>query len=280
VSSIDQEKRKVRRILVRLAFFVAAMGAPVTAHAYRPFDGTDADVAKPGEFELEMGPGYMAGPAMPPTFALPTMVLNQGMGHGFEFVVDGTNQMPLHRAGGEPVASLVDTDVQLKWLFHEGSLQGRSGLSAATEFGPLLPTSEQGHYGADANVIVSQRWSALTLHLNNGYVRTRDAKNEIVSSLIFETLARHAVHPVAEVLFRHEMEVGSDTVYSVLVGGIWRTSDSLVFDFGAREELVDRNPATEVRIGLTWTLPIWTTATTSETEQSACNEVKGHGVIR
>ena len=278
MSSTAQEEHKVRRIFVLLASFAAAMGAPVTAHAYRPFDGTDADVAKPGEFELEMGPGYMAGPAMPPTFALPTMVLNQGMGHGVEFVVDGTNQMPLHRAGGEPVATLVDTDVQLKWLFHEGSLQGRSGLSAATEFGPLLPTSEQGHYGADANVIVSQRWSALTLHLNNGYVRTRDARNEIVSGLILETLARHAVHPVAELLFRHELELGSDAVYSVLVGGIWRASDNFVFDFGAREELVDRNPATEVRVGLTWTLPIWTIATPSETEQSA--QAKRRGVIR
>jgi hypothetical protein len=114
--------------------------------------------------------------------------------------------------------------------------------------------------------------------LNNGYVRTRDAKNEIVSSLIFETLARHAVHPVAEILFRREIELGSDTVYSVLIGGIWRASDHFVFDFGAREELVDQNLATEVRVGLTWTLPIWTTAQTSETEQSG--RAKGHGVIR
>jgi len=30
-----------------------------SAHAYRPFDGTDADVAELGEFELELGPAHV-----------------------------------------------------------------------------------------------------------------------------------------------------------------------------------------------------------------------------
>lgn len=35
---------------------VALLAVAHDAHAYRPFDGTDADVAEPGEIELHLGP--------------------------------------------------------------------------------------------------------------------------------------------------------------------------------------------------------------------------------
>jgi hypothetical protein len=37
-----------------VALVLAALSG--SALAYRPFDSTDADVARPGEFELELGP--------------------------------------------------------------------------------------------------------------------------------------------------------------------------------------------------------------------------------
>jgi hypothetical protein len=41
-------------LLQLLAFLLMQFGYPHLALAYRPFDSTDADVAKPGE--LELGP--------------------------------------------------------------------------------------------------------------------------------------------------------------------------------------------------------------------------------
>jgi hypothetical protein len=51
--------------LFKVAWVVAGLVfAPSRAEAYRPFDGTDADVAEVGVFELELGPVqyYRLGP--------------------------------------------------------------------------------------------------------------------------------------------------------------------------------------------------------------------------
>src|SRR6188768_1284789 len=48
------------------------------AHAYRPFDGTDGDVADTGEFELELGPLHYAQEGDEKFFLTPT-VLNLGI---------------------------------------------------------------------------------------------------------------------------------------------------------------------------------------------------------
>jgi hypothetical protein len=46
----------MRRALLGMAVVSALVTPTSTAHAYRPFDGTDADVAELGDFELELGP--------------------------------------------------------------------------------------------------------------------------------------------------------------------------------------------------------------------------------
>ena len=45
------------RCAAALLIFLAVAARPGPAFAYRPFDGTDAAVAAPGELEVELQPG-------------------------------------------------------------------------------------------------------------------------------------------------------------------------------------------------------------------------------
>jgi hypothetical protein len=55
--------------------------------AYRPFDGTDADVAEEGTFELELAPvGYVHQPSYD-ALVVPSLVLNQGIDDDVELVL-------------------------------------------------------------------------------------------------------------------------------------------------------------------------------------------------
>lgn len=238
-----------------LLSFVAVAIAPATASAYRPFDGTDADVAKPGEFELEIGPGYLAGRGLSTSLALPSFVLNQGLFPHWELVVDGKNVVPVHHEPGERRAELDDTDVQLKWVFREGSLQGKRGVSLATEFGALLPTTgEERGVGAIANLIASYKWSALAVHLDLGGAVRRDDRF-VTGSIIMEGPFRLAIRPVLEVLVSRELSVA--TLYSTLCGFIWKVGEDTALDAGLRRGMTAGQPFTEVRLGLTWSFPVW-----------------------
>ena len=69
--------------------------APRAALAYRPFDGTDADVAERGEFELELGPlGYfrLGGTNF---LIVPGAVLNYGILPRTELVLQGFNYLQI-----------------------------------------------------------------------------------------------------------------------------------------------------------------------------------------
>src|SRR5579859_7136103 len=101
-------------VVTSALFMASVLLASPSALAYRPFDGTDADVAHPGEFELEIGPAYTVSRGLGPGLALPSIVLNQGLLAGWELVVDGRNDVSLDRAPGSPMMRVDDVDVQLK----------------------------------------------------------------------------------------------------------------------------------------------------------------------
>jgi hypothetical protein len=259
MSAAETPTKRARNAVVRwtaAAVATAILTTSGSALAYRPFDGTDADTAHPGEFELEMGPAYQARAGRSASLALPALVLNQGLLPGWELVVDARNVVGADPNASAPPPRVDDVDVQLKWVLRRGSLQGASGLSIATEFGPLLPSlgGETG-FGADANLIVSQRWADFTVHLNGGVARTRDASTMGVASLILEGPAVAGVRPVAEPLVSHD--VAGPTVYSLLAGAIWQASDDLALDVATRGGLEDGAGVVEVRVGLTWSLPVW-----------------------
>src|SRR3982074_1129244 len=142
------------------------------AGAYRPFDGTDAAVAAPGELEIELQPAGRLREGGNTTLVAPATVIKYGLSEGWEVVLQGQGQTPLSPSGP---TSLTSAGAFLKHVLQPGSLQDKSCPSAATEFGVLLPDST-GNSGVGASLagIVSQRWDGGTIHLNAETALTRD----------------------------------------------------------------------------------------------------------
>jgi hypothetical protein len=229
---------------------------PITALAYRPFDGTDASVASYGDLELELGPvGYLRT-SRQQFLVAPATILNVGVMPNWELVLQGNNQFLLGQASGDPRYQLVNTGLFLKGILREGSLQGKDGLSVATEVGPLLPTvnSERGT-GMSAVVIVSQRWPWGTIHLNSEAELTRTHNLDLFGGAIIEGPYDWTVRPVAEMFYEKDFSIGS--TFSGLLGAIWRVNEGLSFDLGLRGARVDQENLFEVRAGFTWATPLW-----------------------
>ncbi len=226
------------------------------ARAYRPFDGTDADVASLGEFELELGPASFYAEGGNRYLVAPSTVLNLGIVKDVELVVDFQQFVGLQPVLDESRVRLLDTDVLLKWVLRRGALQGETGPSIALESGPLLPEigAETG-FGAQANFIFSYRWAAGSVHFNELGAYSRRGNLDLFSSVILEGPIDWAVRPVSEVFFEHEFGEGS--TYSVLVGAIWSVRDSLALDVGFRGALLEGVRVEEVRFGFSWAIPIW-----------------------
>ena len=149
--------KQKRDYVVAGLLFALSWGAP--AEAYRPFDGTDADVAAPHEVELEVGPLGYQFEASEHWLVAPALVLNYGLAPGFEAVLEGRQQWAL---AGPHHGEFEDAALSLKSLLREGSLQDARGVSVALETGLLLPGSEH-RFGAHIASIFSWRWPALTL---------------------------------------------------------------------------------------------------------------------
>src|ERR1700677_3024490 len=157
------------RALLAASTVLALVTATTAAHAYRPFDGTDADVAGLGDFELELGPVHWYSQGESHYLLAPATVLNLGFLPRWELVVDFQNSVGIDPPPGEARDRLLDTDRLFKTILLEGSLQDKGpGPSVAVELGPLVPevNADQG-FGASVDVITTQKWSALTVHLNS-----------------------------------------------------------------------------------------------------------------
>jgi hypothetical protein len=224
----------------------------VPAWAYRPFDGTDAAVAAPGEVEIELQPAGRLREGGSTTLIAPATVFNYGLSEGWEAVFEGEGQTPLSPSGP---TSLTAAGAFLKHVLQAGSLQDKTGPSVATEFGVLLPDST-GNSGVGASLagIVSQRWDWGTVHLNAETALTRDHHADLFLSAIIEGPSKWSVRPVAE--FFVEKEFGQFDTVSALVGLIWQVRDNLSFDVGLRHALTNRHPVNEVRAGLTFGFPL------------------------
>jgi len=246
----------MRRHELTLLTLTAGIGLASPAFAYRPFDGTDGDVANVGEFELEMGPAQYLSSSQGHYLLAPATVLNLGVAKGFELVVDFKNYLSLQSVPGEQRMRLGDTDVFLKGILRRGTLQGETGVSLALEAGPLLPEiGGSNGFGFEANLITSYRWDALSLHLNTSAALMRDHQMDGFVSLILEGPHDWPVRPVGEVYTDHEF--GNDTTYSALAGAIWQVRDGLTFDAAVRYAAQPGNNAVEVRFGLTWGVALW-----------------------
>lgn len=227
------------------------------AAAYRPFDGTDADVAEEGTFELELGPvGYLRQSSTD-ALVVPSLVLNQGIQSDVELVLQ-TNRLQLLGAAipGRPPVQYLDTGFFMKHVWRDGGLQDASGPSLATEAGPLFPTGPGQHaVGAIVTTILSMVTPAATFHFNVAPSLTVGRDLDLFASTIIEGPHRWALRPVTEVYV--ERDFGLATTYSWLLGVIWREREGLELDAGLRAAEVGGTPVIEGRLGLTWALQLW-----------------------
>ena len=184
-----------------VAFGIAVWSTP--ALAYRPFDGTDAAVAAPGEVEIELQPAGRLRDQGATNLVAPATVFNFGLSEGWEAVFEGQGQTPLSPEGP---TSLTAAGAFLKHVLQPGSLQDKTGPSVATEFGVLLPDST-GSSGVGASLagIVSQRWDWGTIHLNAETVLTREHHADLFLGDIIEGPSKWSIRPVAEFFYEKNL---------------------------------------------------------------------------
>jgi hypothetical protein len=228
------------------------------AFAYRPFDGTDADVSKLGEVEVELAPADVVRERSLTTVIAPFTILNFGFAPGWEAVFSGQGQFP--QSPSDDPSSIANVSAFLKHVVRPGVLQDQSGPSIAIEFGPLLPgfRADEG-YGAHFAGIVSQRWDWGTVHWNMQMEYSRDHHADPFLGAIVEGPDKWKVRPVAE--FYYEDEIGVARTLSALVGAIWQVREDLAFDVAIRHAVVSPSglnwhPVDEVRAGVTFAFPM------------------------
>lgn len=237
--------------MMRALLVTVLLSVSTASLAYRPFDSTDADVAKAGELEIELGPLQWTREGGRRFLQAPAVVANFGLSHEHELVIEGRHEIALDREPGEPRSALVDDGVFIKQVLRPGVLQDKPGLSIATEYGLLLP-EVNGSNGTGFSLagIASQRWQAATIHLNAALARTREHEPDLFLGTILEGPYTWAVRPVAEVFTERPRD--GPRLDSVLIGAIWRVRDGLSFDAGVRSARVADEPVHELRVGLTW----------------------------
>ena len=228
------------------------VAAVTPASAYRPFDGTDAAVAEKGKMEIEMQPAGIFKDVSGMTLIAPAARFNYGLTETWEAVLEGQIEHPLSPSGPSSVTA---AGAFLKGVLREGSLQEKSGVSVATEFGFLLPDSRgDSRLGASLAGIVSQRWDWGSIHLNGAAALSREHHADLFIGTIIEGPSKWTVRPVVEVFY--EKEFGKSETVSGLVGLIWQVREDLSFDVGVRHAVTNGHPLNEVRAGVSFAFPL------------------------
>jgi hypothetical protein len=116
-----------RRSLAVASIITAVLLAPATARAYRPFDGTDADVAEAKTVEVEVAPAeVLVGQEGSHAFRAPSLALSFGLGGGYELGLDGANVVTPHPEPGEPRMQFIDAAMGVKKLLRDGHAAGEA----------------------------------------------------------------------------------------------------------------------------------------------------------
>ena len=241
-------KRALGALLV-----AATLTAARDGRAYRPFDGTDADVAKAGEVELEVGPTGVIAEGREHAYS-PGFIFNYGVVRRLELVLEGHGRYVVDTGAESPRLRFVDGGAFLKGVLREGVLQDKTGLSIATEIGPLLPETGSNRAGASAALIVSDRSPAGTVHFNGAALYTHEHDAAAFLGAILEGPSDLVVRPVAEFFLSRTFSV--DWMASALVGAIWMVGEDFTFDLGLRQALAQGRDVSEVRLGFTWAFQV------------------------
>src|SRR6476661_5221118 len=115
------------KVPLRIAAFLFAYASLLDISlAYRPFNGTDAAVADPGEMEVELQPAGGKSSGGQKTLIAPATVLNYGFAKGWEAVLEGRLETPLPASGP---TTFTDGGAFLKHILRPGVLQDQEGPS-------------------------------------------------------------------------------------------------------------------------------------------------------
>jgi len=235
------------RVGAGVVAIVMVLLAVPSAWAYRPFVSTDAAVADPKEFEIELGVLTVDRTGHDNTYTAPSVVLNYGVLDRWELVTE----FRVQEGSGTDVT---DPAVSLKTVLKEGVLQDKDGLSLAVETGLLLPSTLKGEGGVgfEATGLVSGRLGPLTLHANlGGGVDRSDTRPFVTWGLIGELPVSEKVRLVSEVNGRSTRGRRPDN--AVLLGVIWKPSSSNVFvDAAVRRGISSGAPDWEFTAGVTF----------------------------
>ena len=226
------------------------------ASAYRPFDGTDAHVAEPHLFELEMSPVSYVRMGSERRVVAPQVTLNYGTGSGFEFVLDGQSEMLMHPDPDGVSPRLAEVALSLKKVLRQGALQKRKGSSIAMEGAILIPSRGQSHAGFGASLIVSRPLSSTRtmLHFNAELARTQERQTGRFASVILEGPETWPIRPVGELSWER---AGDETgVRGLLAGLIWQTRQGLTMDAAAKTLDGGAEHGLELRSGFTWHMQV------------------------
>jgi hypothetical protein len=82
-----------------------AIGSVSPTSAYRPFDGTDAAVADPGELEIELQPAGALWQQAEKMLIAPATVFSCGVSQDWEAVLEGRLETPLSPAGPTSISA-------------------------------------------------------------------------------------------------------------------------------------------------------------------------------
>src|SRR5258708_8306243 len=108
---------------MRAAFLVLCL-LPLSepALALRPYDSTDADVAKQGEFELELGPLGWRREGSKRIAVAPAVIGNFGLEGNRELGIQGQREVALDRDPGQPPSPTVPHAAFINQPLPQGAL--------------------------------------------------------------------------------------------------------------------------------------------------------------
>lgn len=242
--------RAVGGLVARLLVASAFAGWCLPSHALRPYDGTDAAVAAPSEFELELGYFGYAREGTQRAILAPAAVLNFGLSHGTELVIEGRLRNRLNPDPGVTRHNLEGAAISIKQIHRDGVMQEQDGPSIASECGVLAPTATSESWGASCAGITSLRRQDVTTHINLAAALNREKHGEYFASLIVEGPKLAIVRPVLETSLMRE-STGAH-IESILVGLLWPLRENLGFDIAVRKARDQGANITELRAGFTW----------------------------
>ena len=244
------------RTLLVATMCALACVAPRPALAFRPFDGTDARVAEPHLFELEMSPLSYARMGSERSLIAPELSLNYGTGSGFEFSLEAASVMLMHPDPEGDSPRVEGAAFEFKKVLRRGVLQKRKGPSLATEESVVLPSRGQSHAGFGGSLIVSQPlpFASTMLHFTAELAQTPERQTGRFASVILDGPEAWPVRPVGELSWDRAGDESG--IRGLLVGLVWQTRQGLTMD--AAVKLLDGGEVNglELRTGFTWHMQV------------------------